>query len=345
VERILLTGATGFIGSDVLTCLLKQGFHNRITLLGRKRPTENSLVGRRLKAEGIDPSVLNTLEFEEAHFSDSESLGLAIERLKKRNQSWIVVHLAALIHSKGDLEAQTQINLGATRALLAFANQTRGRFVYTSSVVVFGVSASQTLRSENDFPRFSNVSRCFDYFVTKREAHLAVEREAQIPTVILCPSIVHGAFEGEKDSRGHLRALEQRRLTWAPSGGGNFVSLRDVSEAILKTISGPIFPGVQVRLVIGENLTYQDYFTRYVKLFVGASAPKIRTVPRWLGYLVLMLFRIAREWLKLPTSVPGLKALEGLAQGTLYLWFRSESPSSSVMSVEKALQEAYVTRE
>ncbi len=332
-NKVLLTGATGFLGSEVAARLLKTRPFESIVLLGRRRPkVAGSLLALRLAEHGLDPRLIEKVSFVEADFGDESAFRAALRGLGPELDGAAVVHMAAVIHRQGSVQEQTRVNVGATDDLVDWCNERGGKFVFISSVVCFGGSDTPVVRSEKDFPEVTGPGHRFDYFRTKHEAHMRVLKRSRKPAVFLCPGIVHGSLEGFKDSRGHLKALREGRLSLAPSGGGNFVGLDRVAQATVDAALRESPARVETRLLVDRNMSYLDYFQLYVNLARGAQAQKIRAVPRFASLAARALQGA------LDASGGRIGFVEGLAQGSYWLHFESEHALPPTMGLEAALK-------
>jgi nucleoside-diphosphate-sugar epimerase len=342
MKSILFTGATGFIGSAVLARLLKDERCPKIYLLVRRKPSQtDSLLAQRFKEHNLGSQAWDRLEWIETNFEDPSKFVAALNALPNA-ESWRVLHLAAIVNAKGNEATQTRLNVGVTGDLLDWSNAKARKFVYLSSVVAFGATRGPDLRSEKDFSRFDPINSHFSYNTTKREAHLHVISACKIAGEILCPSVVHGSLEGQKDSREHLKALREGRLNLAPTGGANFVSLDKVARAIVEAVlEENIVPStdflVRTRLIVDENLTFAEYFRRYLGNYnPKAELPHLLPVPKFVSGLALGIESLLRPF--------GWKSrmLNGVGQSGLYYWFKSERPLDGGNSLDEALKQSFL---
>jgi nucleoside-diphosphate-sugar epimerase len=350
MQKILLTGVTGFIGSEVLARLLKDERSSKITVLARRKPDpEKSLLAKRLTEHGIDPvSQIDAIEWIEVPFEDESLFRKTLEALP-RQDNWRVLHMAAIIKGSKENTAVERLNLGVTQDLLNFANERQAPFYYMSSVVAFGTTNDRTVRNEKDFAHWESHNNFYPYYSTKRAAHEWILANAKVPGWLFCPSVVHGSLEGSKNSRGHLLSLREGRLKYAPSGGANFVTLRDVAAPIAETVLSRAFDGKtpQTRLLVGPNLRLVDYFNFYLDTYrefferraLGTepvALGEVQALPVWIGRVATPLSRFARM---LGVEV-GL--VDSVSQNSRYLYFESRyREGSSVPSLDE-LKEALV---
>jgi nucleoside-diphosphate-sugar epimerase len=350
VFKTLVTGGSGFIGSEVYLRLGKVvGFEN-IVLVGRKKPDlETSLLSKRLRRNGVDPkSSLGISPFYEIDFSRSQETLASLRTVIEKERPEKCIHMAAMIKApKGaTLAEQERANIGLTQDFLQIS-QDFGfkRFVFTSSVVAFGGSFEPRVRSEKDFPNFLKLCEGLPYFSTKRQAHLFVleQRQAQrkISVSLVCPGIVHGPLDGEKSSRSHLRMLVTGKLPFVPQGGGNFVGLDRVAEMHIEEVLRE-GPEDKVRLAVDQNLDFADYFELYLRIYNQIHGTKLRipslTLPNIVGRT---LGSWGRTTAKLGFPLPN--QLDPLVASSLYLYFKSDFPSPATVGIEQSLRESIET--
>ncbi|MEU9283626.1 NAD-dependent epimerase/dehydratase family protein [Streptomyces sp. NPDC048275] len=162
--RILLTGATGFVGRRLALYLLDRG-HSVTALV---RPATSPAAVRRLLAGGVEP------------------IGETAAALRRTEA---VVHLAAATKARTAQDFQ-RANVEGTRALLsaAAALESPPTVVLCSSLAAAGPSSPARPRTEADPP--APVS---DYGRSKLGAETVVRGFAdRVPAVIVRPPVVYG---------------------------------------------------------------------------------------------------------------------------------------------------------
>lgn len=169
--KVLVTGATGFVGSHLVKTLLDKG----IDVTGAVRPGSAESV--RILGAAYAP-------IEDPHSSK------AWGRLLGKADA--VVHLIGKTHSS-DIDDKTalplyrKINVGITEALLeASRKQGVKQFVYLSSIKAVG---------EGKGSPYSEDSACQPedaYGISKREAELLVLDTSGVKSVILRPPLIYG---------------------------------------------------------------------------------------------------------------------------------------------------------
>jgi nucleoside-diphosphate-sugar epimerase len=129
MKRILVTGATGQIGSELTVALRKKYGGDSVVAVGHKRKPSLEL--------------LNSGPFESVDVGEKESL----EEVLKKYSVDTVYHLAAVLSATGEQNPQAawNLNMGSLYNVLEIA-RTHGltRVFWPSSIAVFGPTAPRT---------------------------------------------------------------------------------------------------------------------------------------------------------------------------------------------------------
>lgn len=235
---VLVTGATGFVGSHLCHRLHAQG--HRVSVL--RRPTSDAS-----PLDGLD------LTHVVGDITDPTSVSRAV-----RGQE-IVIHAAGHLDQSPRLAPlQYTVNVEGTRNVVAACRESGvRRLVHLSSVVAVGLPRDR--RRPADETLVFNLERSgLRYAISKRHAEDAVlQGVAQgLDAVIVNPSTICGPFRGS--FRGREVPAGVRRSPVVPYflGGRNVVHVRDVVEGTL----GALAHGrVGERYILGgENLTWRE---------------------------------------------------------------------------------------
>ncbi len=175
-RRVLVTGATGFIGKKLVAALAKQGFAVRAAARDPNAIIAASEVERVVMPELAAPSDWSAL-------LDGVS---------------DVVHLAGIAHAPGVLpdDVYTRINAEAVGELAAQAKGKVERFIFMSSVRAQAGLAADHALTEKDVPQPTDT-----YGRTKLEAERLVEKSG-VPYTVLRPAVVYG-----KGVKGNIASL------------------------------------------------------------------------------------------------------------------------------------------
>ena len=170
---ILITGATGFLGHNLLPHLHQAGYPLRALV----RPHS-------------DTSFLQKLGVELAYtpdISDTDALIAACQGCDT------VIHAAGLFRFWGDLPDFWRTNVGGTAAALEAASQANvSRFIHISTIAVVGKTPDQAIITEKTPCRPQE-----HYQRTKYEAEqlaLAYHKAGRVPVVVLRPGGFYGPW-------------------------------------------------------------------------------------------------------------------------------------------------------
>ena len=211
--RAFVTGATGFIGANLVRTLLEDG--HEVRALVRARSDRSNLTGL-------------PIQIIEGDLNDDIS---TLERLMEGCN--VVFHAAALYSLyRRDRDVVIRVNVEGTRKMLEAAlNVGVPRFVHTSSVAAIGVSrdgepANETTQSEQDHLIGSYKK---SKWLAERDAMAAAERGLDV--VIVNPSTPVGPYDIKPTPTGEVivRFLEGRMPFYVETGL-NIIDVRDVAR-------------------------------------------------------------------------------------------------------------------
>jgi thioester reductase-like protein len=283
-DGVLLTGATGFVGMEVLARYLE---HTNRRVYALVRGANERDVTARLKHTlrslfGADhPYARRVVAVRGDITRPGLGLGRKQDQLAERVSE--VVHGAASVSFELGLQDMRQINVEGTRRVLEFAEraQARGglrRLSYISTAYVAGEHAGRFNEDDLDVgQRFRNA-----YEQSKFEAERLVGG-ARLPVTVLRPSIV----VGERDSgwtqsfnvlywplrafsRGAYVALPARRD--APV---DVVPVDYVADAIFALSQAPEAEGSTYHLTAGSDATSVAELVELAAAYFGRPAPRL----------------------------------------------------------------------
>lgn len=273
--RVLITGATGFIGSWVARALTRRGHQVRALL----RPTAT-----------LDN--LGDVPFERAvgDVLDPASLTASLPGCDA------VMHVAGVAHFLPfETQRMYEVNIEGVRNVLAAARAGGiRRAVVTSSVGACGGGRAPRVADE-ETP--SNVEALgIDYLITKyrgEELALAQARRGGMEVCVTRPSVVLGPGDIYHSSAHTFLALAARRLPVYVAGGASFCDVRDVADghvaALERGRNGEIY------ILGGPNLEIRDMVQR-VATMAGVKAP--RAVPLPVAYAVAAAVEVGGRLLR-----------------------------------------------
>ena len=221
MSRLLLTGATGFLGMEMLVRLLEQTDREVTALI---RADDDAAAAARLDgvlALLLPPDQQPPPGRVRAVAADLEQPGLGIgadaaDALMADIET--VVHCAASVQFALPLDEARQINVEGTRAILELAARAPRleQLVHVSTAYVAGERDGRALEEEGDVGQVPRNT----YEQTKLEAEKLVEASG-LPATILRPSIVVG----------------DRRTGWTPAFNVIYWPLQGFARGVLASVA------------------------------------------------------------------------------------------------------------
>lgn len=256
-QRIVVTGANGFLGRHTVRELVAKG-HDVIALC-RKPSADVTALGAQVRLGNID---------------DVASLG---DAFAGANQ---LVHAAGTVsRDPKDAEALFKVHVEGTKNVLdaARAAGVRKAVVISSSGTVAVGDDPDFVATETSETPITLLQR-WPYYRAKLFAEQAAfargDENLQVvclnPTLLLGPGDLHGS------STEDVRLFLERRVPFVPPGGLSFVDVRDVAACIPAALERG--RAGQRYLLGAANLTVREFFGRLERAS-GVKAP-IVPIPR-----------------------------------------------------------------
>lgn len=258
---ILITGATGFLGSELVHQLTAQ--NNKVRALKRS----NSKIPDLLKNNPL-------IEWFVADINEPEDLSAAFENVTQ------VYHCAAFISfdpkDKGKL---LKINIEGTSNVANLCLQHNARLVHVSSIAALGDAKKGTQITEKDFWEYS--PNVHSYAISKYEGEMEVWRSIAegLNAVIVNPAVIIGKNAGFTGS-GAIFKLVKDGLKFYTNGATGIVDVEDVAKAMILLMNSEI--NEERFTLSADNLHYKAFFTQIANGF-GIQAPTIEAKPWMLG--------------------------------------------------------------
>jgi nucleoside-diphosphate-sugar epimerase len=257
----LVTGASGMVGSHLVRRLLDEGWRVRALV----RPTSDTAL---LKSWGV--------QLAQGDLGDPPAaLADAVKGAE------YVFHCAAMVSDWAPLPEMMRINVAGTRALAeaALAGGSLKRFVYLSSMVVFGMYPQRGL--DESAPLIHTGDH---YNLTKIRAEETVRqfvREKDLPAVILRPPYVYGPRDRQFLPRV-LGSLAKGEFRFVGSGKQPF-SLVYVGNLVAALVLAAVRPNVvgEVFLITDGRAISRVRMLEIICAETGYPLPT-RHVPTWL---------------------------------------------------------------
>jgi nucleoside-diphosphate-sugar epimerase len=263
--RVLVTGATGFLGQNLVRLLLASG--ETVRILARSQ----------LNAE---PLVNEGAELVMGDITDGRGLQVALKDIE------VVFHLAGKLFIPGvPKEDYYHVHVEGTRRLLA-SSQEQGRlkrFIHISTTGVLGVTG------DNPVDENAPCSPTNAYEDSKWKAELLVSDAIQkgFPAVIVRPGLVYGP--GDLHLLGFFRTIQRRQFR--PIGKKPVwlhpVFINDMSEALICCSNHPQAIGECFHIAGKDPATILE-LSSVIAIGLGKPLPA-GTIPLEIAQLVAML--------------------------------------------------------
>ena len=256
--RVLVTGADGMLGSNIVRELLERSHSVRAFLLPNS--TYKSLDG--LDIEKAHGNILNPSE-----------LAAACEGCDA------IIHAAANTNIWPDRsEIVRKVNIEGTQNVIdtALAHQVK-RLVYIGTANSFGFGSKD---SPGDETRpYHSAKYGLDYMDSKYEAQLRVIKackEQGLPAITINPTFMLGPYDSKPGAGAMILAIYQQKVPGYAVGGRNYIYVKDVAVAVC---NGLTQGNVGESYIAGNvNMNYQEAFSSIAES-VGVKAPKIFIPP------------------------------------------------------------------
>lgn len=314
-DSVLVTGATGFVGSAVARHLVASGFDVKV-LMRSTSDTRN--------LEGLH------VELRYGDLTDAQSLREAVSGCHG------VFHVAADYRLwVRDSDSMYAANVAGTRNLLqAAVSAGVERIVYTSSVATLGLNADHSPADEDTPTAFENMIGHYkkSKFMAEEEVRKLAEHEG-VPVVIVNPSTPVGPRDRRPTPTGRMVVDAARgRMPLYVDTGLNIVHVDDVAAGHLLAYRKGT---VGRRYVLGgENMTLREILGSIAAL-AGCKPPRL-CLPHG---LLEPVARASEFWARRSNGEP-LLTVDGLRLARKYMFFSSARANRELGYQARPAQEA-----
>ncbi len=272
---ILVTGATGFLGAEVV-----------------KQLTDKNLTVKAVKRGSSEvPAILQNnplVNWVIADINEPESLNDALEDVLQ------VFHCAAMVSFQAKhKKVLEKVNVEGTANIVDLCLEKQIRLLHVSSVAALGIAKPSELITEKHFwdyqPKASN------YAISKYQAEMEVWRGIAegLNAVIVNPSIIIGKNAGLEGS-GAMFNVVKKGLKFFTKGATGFVDVEDVAKCMILLMESDI--SEERFTITANNLTYQSFFEQAAKGF-GVNVPNKEVKP-WMLTLAANILNFAAIFTK-----------------------------------------------
>ncbi len=251
---ILVTGATGFLGAELVVQLLQ--VESKIRCIKRESSQiPNKLIPYQQQIEWLNADILD--------FSDLE---VAFEGITN------VYHCAALVSFEPSLKKKLiEVNVEGTANVvnLCIENEIE-KLVHVSSIATLADAKADELIDETFF--WEGFEKHEGYAVSKYRAEMEVWRGINegLNAVIVNPSLIIGEDAGTEGT-GSLFETIRKGMSYYPIGGTGLVDVKDVAKSMILLMTND---NINERFILNaENILYKDLFEVSANAF-GITAPE-----------------------------------------------------------------------
>lgn len=276
-KKILITGGTGFLGTEIVRQLIDAG--------------EKSL---RVMASSVPDWMTDSgVEALEGSVTEHEDVAKAV-----KNAS-VIFHLAGKVsRDNDDAAAMNKIHLEGTRLLSEAAAEAGVQtMILASSSGTIAVSEDPQVIDES-FPQPVEILSRWAYYASKyyqeRAALLNFNGEGR-KLVIMNPTLLLGPGDDRLSSTKVVLDFLGRKIPYTPSGGLSVVDTRDVAPAFINAVEKGRH---QEKYLLGSaNMTFDEFFGRLERLS-GVAAPRLRMPKKLAVAGAGMIDSLFRNWNK-----------------------------------------------
>jgi dihydroflavonol-4-reductase len=267
---VLVTGATGFLGREIVRELVERG-------------TETHAFARTTSPRG--PLANLAITWHSGDLRDEAAIERALASVTSRARlvgaPARVVHAAALISYRtrdGALAQETNVQ-GTARLLDAARRHSFGRFLHVSSVVTVGSCVGPKALDET--ASFNLRSLGVDYVDTKRAAEeIVLAAAGALDTVVVNPGAIFGPVERASNTVRMIRRIGQGRAPpFVPPGSIGVVGVRDAAHGTLLALDrgrrGERY------LLVESSLSTAELFARIAAQFGVRPVTRVLSRASW----------------------------------------------------------------
>lgn len=284
--KVFLTGVTGFIGSNLLTTLLKRD--DKVTCLVR-----NKKEAKRLKKQGCQVVIGN---FGEPKFEEKISPFL--------KEIDVVFHLAAINKEWGPTKEEFyKTNVLGTKKLLESCLKAQVKHVViTSSAHVLGNPPKKVPASETS-PLLPESPYAWSKKEMEKVAFLYYKKG--LPITIFRPTFVYGPNDKKGAFFRFFESVKKGKVIIVGSGKNLFqpIYVKDLIKAYFLAVKNRRKSAGKIYILAGKERISLNHLFLEIANALEVKSPKIIKIPKWLtlplSYPLELIFNIG-HFLDLP---------------------------------------------
>ncbi len=265
-SKILVTGATGLVGSYIVRLLLQRGY-NHITCMKRPSSDLSFISDFVARVNWVDISLSNIPEIYEV-----------------MDGIHTVIHSAAEVtYDPAKRNSMMEVNQQGTANLINAALESDiNTFAFVSSVAA--IARKSTVNFLDEEVEWIDSIYNTDYGVSKYLAETEVWRGMAegLDVLIINPSFILGSGDFSRSSLQMYQKVA-KGLKYYPGGSNGFVDVRDVAKILVMALEKNIR---NERIIVSaENSTYKEILKKMAEAM--NIAPPQKKIPDFLGKLMV----------------------------------------------------------
>ncbi|WP_316830668.1 NAD-dependent epimerase/dehydratase family protein [Pedobacter aquatilis] len=256
---ILVTGGTGFLGSELI-----------------KQLTDSGLAVRALKRKtSVIPAIIannQLVDWVEADINEPAALEDTFVGITK------VFHCAAFVSfNPKDKKQLFHVNIEGTSNIVNLCLENNCRLLHVSSVAALGDAKRGKQITEMDYWEYD--ANAHAYGLSKYEAEMEVWRGITegLDALIVNPSVIIGKNVGFEGS-GAIFKLIKDGFSFYTDGASGFVDVEDVAKAMILLMETPV--SGERYIISADNYHYKDLFTAIANGF--DVKPPVKEAKPWM---------------------------------------------------------------
>jgi dihydroflavonol-4-reductase len=329
--KVLVTGANGFLGVNLVRELVQSGI------------LVKAFVRHSANLKGLYDIPCQICRGDITSYDDVQ---------KALQDCDAIVHAASTTSVLPlNFEIFERINVDSTKIIVQAAlRQSNKRLVHVSTAAAFGPGPKEKPGTEQSpFALKEFRSGYVDSKVMAQEHVIKSVATHGLNAVVINPTFMIGPYDIKPSSGKIILQGLSSGIQWCPKGGKNFVHVSDVARAIARSLHSPEIG--ECYLITGENLSYKEFFSK-LNSVAGRTRIQVvvpRRVFRFAGSVIDMWNKITGEKIPFTKSNASILTLDSYYSGEKAVRALGIEPSSVDDAIRDALQwfkkENYISEE
>ncbi len=288
IEKVLVTGANGFLGTNIVHALLEcEEFNYEVRAFGLEKDST-----KYIKHDRVEIVLGDVLNIDDVN--------------------GVVKEVDYIIHSAGDtsfwskrFKIQRRINIEGTRNVLEAAIKEKvKRLVHTATIDTIGINPNGL--TDETWTEFTYAGTGNVYAESKRVAEkmvLSYVDKGLIDAIVINPGSMIGPFDHTLQYGRLFGELQRGEVPGIPCGGVSWGHVTEVAKAHVTALKhGRVG---HKYICAGENVSYEEVFKEIANIVGAKKIPKI-VFPKWLLVLYGALCEFASFFTNKPPEInPG----------------------------------------